>query len=430
MHIPLLAAAVLAAQQSPAPAPEETIVITASREPVEREQSSVSATVFDRETVEALGLPLTSDVLRLAPGVSVASSGPRGTLTQIRIRGAEANHSLLFVDGIEFNDPAASNAARFELLTSDSVSRIEIVRGPQSALWGSEALGGVVALETGDGLKGRRLAALAEYGSLDSSRTSIQAAQRFGNFGISGGAGLVGSDGVDSFGHGSERDGFNTRSANVKAVFAPLPHAELGVVGHWIGGESQFDGQDLFGRRINSLDSTRNEIFAARSWAKADLNDWSFLGDVSILDSSNRNSLGDEPLNSTFGQRLAAGGQVSRKLGRHRLTGAAEYEREDFRTEGQAVFGAPDQDRSRSLTAFVGEWRAEWAHSLVTDVALRHDDFSGFEGATTVRASVLLGLAAGWTLSAAYGEGIAQPEFYDLYGFYPDSFVGNPDLKP
>ena len=94
------------------------------------------------------------DLLRLAPGVAVATTGPRGTQTQVRIRGAEASHTLVFLDGIRFNDPAAGNEARFELLTADALSRLEIVRGPQSALWGSEALGGVIAAETADPFRG------------------------------------------------------------------------------------------------------------------------------------------------------------------------------------------------------------------------------------------------------------------------------------
>src|SRR5881628_3525015 len=135
----------LAAEPAPAP---DTIVVTAAREPERQAEAPVSSTVFDAETLEALSLPQASDVLRLVPGVSVAVSGPKGSQTQLRIRGAEANHSLLFVDGIRFNDPAAGNEARFELLSSDALSRVEVVRGPQSALWGSEALGGVVAVES------------------------------------------------------------------------------------------------------------------------------------------------------------------------------------------------------------------------------------------------------------------------------------------
>ena len=428
MQFIFLAAAV-AAQQSPTWAEGEAIVVTASREPIEAEKVPVSVTIFDRQAIEALSLPVAADLLRLVPGVSISSGGPKGTQTQLRIRGAEANHTLLFVDGIRFNDPAAANEARFELLVSDALSRIEVVRGPQSALWGSEAIGGVVAVETADPFSARGLSGLAEYGSLDSYRASLQGAQNFGDAGISGAVGLIGSDGIDSFGAGGERDGFETRAAHFKALYRTLPSTQLGFAGHWIDGRSEFDGFDPFGRRADTLDETRNEVAAVRGWGSVELGGWSATADASLLDSSNRNRMGETPLNSTFGQRLSIGGQVSRHLDGYRLTGAVEYEEEDFRTEGQAVFGAPDQDRSRSLIAFVAEWQAEWMPGFITGLALRHDGFSAFEDATTVRASASFSPSEGWTLHTAYGEGIAQPEFYDLYGFYPGSFIGNPDLK-
>src|SRR3546814_16735208 len=82
------------------------------------------------------------------PGVSVNVQGPQGSLTQIRIRGAEANHTLTFVDGIEINDPASGNETRFETLSADNAARVELLRGAPSALWGAEALGGVIAVTT------------------------------------------------------------------------------------------------------------------------------------------------------------------------------------------------------------------------------------------------------------------------------------------
>jgi vitamin B12 transporter len=424
----ILAAAAAAPFPSSA---DEVIVVTGSREPVMIASAPVSATVFDRAQIESLALPLTGDILRLAPGVSVASTGPKGSQTQIRIRGAEANHTLLFVDGIRFNDPAAGNEARFELFTSDALSRIELVRGPQSALWGSEALGGVVAIETADPLRSEGFGALGEYGSLDSARASAQFAARLGDVGLSGSGGWIRSDGIDSLGNGGERDGFENRSASLKAVFSPLPSGQIGLVGHWIEGKSAFDGFDpATFRRADTLDNTRNEIFALRGWGAVREGGWSLLIDGSILDSENRNALGDTALNSSFGQRFTLGTQLSKSIGGHRVTAAAEHEGEDFRARDQNYFGFTNQDRSRDLTAFVGEWRAEWSERFVTDIAVRHDDFSAFDDATTFRVSALARPVAQWTVHAAYGEGIAQPSFYDLFGFFPGSFVGNPALKP
>jgi len=140
--------------------------------------------------------------------------------------------------------------------------------------------------------------------------------------------------------------------------------------------------------------------------------------------------LGGAPLNSTFGDRLTLNAQLSRRIGGHRLIAAIDHEEEDFRARDTAFFGGTDQDRARRLTAVAGEWRAEWSPALATDLAVRHDSFSAFRDATTLRASALARPLRNLTLHAAYGEGIAQPTFYDLYGFFPGAFVGNPGLKP
>jgi vitamin B12 transporter len=427
MHLVLLLAAAVG---TPEAAQDDTILVTGSREPQRAADAPVSATIVDRALLEALSLPMAQDVLRLAPGLSVAQTGPRGTQAQIRIRGAEANHSLLFVDGIRFNDPAAGNEARFELLAGDSLSRIEIVRGPQSALWGSEALGGVVAVESADGSR-RGLSALAEYGELRSVRASAQFAAAAGPLGLSGSAGWLSSDGIDSFAHGGERDGFDNRTTSLKAVLKPRQTLEIGLVGHWIEGRSEYDDVDpLSFRRADTLHETHNRIAALRGWAELSASGWKLRADSSFLGSTNRNFLDDAALNRTSGERFTAGAQLTRRLGAHALTLAIDHEAEEFRARDRLYGGATDQHRSRRLTALVGEWSAEWTNALSTDLALRHDSFSAFADATTIRAAAILRPAPGWQLHAAYGEGIAQPTFYDLYGFFPGSFRGNPQLKP
>src|SRR3546814_10987927 len=101
------------------------------------------------------------------PGVSVNVQGPQGSLTQIRIRGAEANHTLTFVDGIEINDPASGHETRFETLSADNAARVELLRGAQSALWGAEALGGVLDVTPPLPPQGLREDARGEYGPND-----------------------------------------------------------------------------------------------------------------------------------------------------------------------------------------------------------------------------------------------------------------------
>ncbi|MGE5720912.1 MAG: TonB-dependent receptor plug domain-containing protein [Sphingomonadales bacterium] len=428
-----------AAALPPADTPgRDEIVVTAARSPVEKQESATSSTVLGETELRLLALPLTSDLLRLVPGVAVAASGPPGSQTQVRIRGAEANHTLLFIDGIRFNDPAAGNEARFELLTNDGVSHVEVVRGPQSALWGSEALGGVVSIDTIDPRERRQAGGLAEAGSLGSAHASASFASGSSPLAIAATAGWMRSTGIDASGGGGERDGFDNRSASLKAAYAPSSSAQFGIVGHWIEGTSQFDGFDpVTFLRADTLDSTANRIAAARAWTRLDWGGgpaWSLQLGADMLASSNRNRLGREWLNSTFGRRASVDAQLSSNFSfagaDHRVTLAAEYQDEHFRARDRLYSGATDQKRVRTMTAVTGEWRADWGGRLVSDLALRRDWFSDFADATTLRASLLYRIDGHWRAEAGYGEGIAQPTFYDLFGFFPGSFQGNPALRP
>src|SRR5881394_208357 len=128
------------------PIDTDQIVITGSRAPEPESRTPASVTIIDKRRLERLGDPFVPALLRLSPSAAIATSGPAGSLTEVRIRGAEANHTLLFVDGIKIDDPASGDTPRYEILNADLASRVEVVRGPQSALWGSEAVGGVIAI--------------------------------------------------------------------------------------------------------------------------------------------------------------------------------------------------------------------------------------------------------------------------------------------
>lgn len=428
-----LAAAASAAAVDP------DIIVTASREPIRLEDTAAAVTIIDQTRIEALGAPLALDLLRLAPGISVQGSGSQGSFTQIRIRGAEANHSLVFIDGIQFNDPSAGNEARFQTYAADGLGQIEIVRGPQSALWGSEALGGVIALDTPDPLAGTHVSATGEYGSLDFRRAAFAGSTGSDTVGVSATASWLKSDGVDIFGGGNgDRDGFENFTASLKAVARPGSDGELGIVGRYIRADNEFDGfPPPFFVRADTLDESRTETRAVRAWARLGLATdapWSFKAEGQYLHSENRNRDGATTLNTYRGDRFRISGQAVHRFAlgatRHELIGAVEHEGEEFSTANQAVFFVPDQRRTRERTAFVGEFRSDWGDIVTTDFAVRHDKFNRFADETTFRASALAHLGGGFGLFGSYGEGIAQPTFFDLYGFDPNSFIGNPNLRP
>src|SRR3954462_15157522 len=189
------------------PVDTDQIVITASRVPESETRSPASVTIIEDKDIERLDQPFVADLLRLTPSASVTNIGPAGSLTEVRIRGSEANHTLFFIDGIKINDPASGDAPRFELLNADLASRIEVVRGPQSALWGSDAIGGVIAVNGTDDLPAT--SASIEGGSFGFARASAAGSLQSGAANLAGAVGFQRATGIDSFGApDGDKDGY------------------------------------------------------------------------------------------------------------------------------------------------------------------------------------------------------------------------------
>ncbi|MCW3797479.1 TonB-dependent receptor [Sphingomonas sp. BN140010] len=422
--MPLLTSDLPAAPAGPA------IVVTAERAPTARDRTAATVSVIDRQALDRLGEPLLTNIVRLFPSTAVAQSGPAGSITEVRIRGAEANHTLLFVDGIRANDPAAGNAPRFELLGADLADRLELVRGPQSALWGSEAIGGVLAL-TSD--QSNDFNAGAEAGSFGFARLSGRGSVAMDTVQASFAGGYQRATGIDSFGApGGDRDGYRNLALRTRVNWNPASPLTLGLTGFLVRGRSEYDGYQDF-VRADTGDVTRNRLAAIGVDGRWTGSDWTVRAGGSLLRSANRNLLDGAIVNRTAGARTTISGQLERAVSTgtvsHRLIVALDGDGERFKAADAGYGGATDQNRNRLHRAVTGEWRAEW-RALVTDLSVRRDIFNRFKDATTLRGSVLVSLDRDWSATASYGQGIAQPTFFDLYGFFPASFIGNPTLRP
>ena len=417
------------------PISTDQIVITASRAPQNGATTPASVVIIDQQQIERLGEPLVPAFLRLVPSVAVATSGPAGSFTEVRIRGAENNHTLLFIDGIRANDPATGDFARFELLNADLASRIEVLRGPESALWGSDAIGGVVAVNGTDQDPG--YAANTEGGSFGFGRASGSATRVTARASVAGAIGWQRSTGIDSFGApGGDRDGYWNLSGRLRATYAIRPDLHLGASGFAFTGHTEFDGYDpITFEHTDTLDNTRNRLAAGRIWVEVGnaQSEWSGRVGASLLGSSNRNFLAANPLNRTSGSRRTIDVQIGRRFATgavdHQVIVAAEAEREEFHARGLSSGLPTDQDRNRNHEAVTAEWRAT-AGTFTGDVAVRRDFFNRFKDATSLRAAALADLGGGFSLAGSYAEGMAQPTFFDLYGTFPNNFVGNPSLEP
>ncbi|MEO0983597.1 MAG: TonB-dependent receptor [Pseudomonadota bacterium] len=397
--------------------------------PVAPDDLTVSVTRLDAADLAVRDAPFLADQLRAAPGVGVSRSGAFGGLTQIRLRGAEANHTLVLIDGIEVSDPVTGETD-FGLWSGLQPARVEILRGEQSALYGSDAIGGVISIETADAAG---LSAGLEAGSRDTVRGRTALGGDF--LGANGALALSAfrTRGVDTAGLDGERDGSASYSALTRArtvLPGGVDAAFLARIGYSeveTDPDLDFDGQlDNGDRETESLQTLIGAAFGAEIFGvDNDLRiNWNRVG---------RNNFADGVFtDDTVGERfkVAWSPSIAFETGpaRHILSGLIEYEDETF--ERAAI---PDDGRTQTASAdllgFAGEYRFALG-GLDLQGSVRHDRNDLFDDATTWRAGAAYGFGFGGRLRGSIGEGVKNPTFDELFGFFPAFFAGNPDLVP
>ncbi|MEM8825888.1 MAG: TonB-dependent receptor [Pseudomonadota bacterium] len=414
----------------------EPITVIASRTPVTVPDVASSLTVITRDTILALDPPQAVDLLRLAPGVDIARSGPTGSQTQVRLRGSEANQTLVFVDGIASNDPASADEFRWEFLPADGLEQVELIRGPQSALWGSEALGGVVSATTFEPGTTSRAYAAGQFGSFDTIDLSAAAALADDTKGISVLGTYFDTDGTDAFSGGPvEREGFDSFTLTGKAHIAPTPDAKLGIVARYQESDIEFDGNDpVTFARADTLSASENRQFAVRAYGEATLAGiWTHRLDGSWLQTDNTNTLDDVVQTVTDGEtfRLVYQNDLEITTGafEHRLTSAVEFRGQSFSASDTIFGGLSDQKVDRERVSVIGDYAVRHDRFDV-GASVRHDDHDTFRNATTFRVAGAVRVHGGFQLRGSVGEGFATPTFTEQFGFFPASFIGNPDLEP
>ncbi len=447
--IPVLCAAILGGIGIPSVSAEpstirEEIIITASRQNLSAGQTGSSFTLIDQADLNDRNAAFVPDILREVPGVAVNRGGPVGSLTQVRMRGAEGNHTLVLIDGIEANDPAFGSEFNFAPLLTQGSKRIEVLRGPQSALWGSDAIAGVISLhselpEAGE----QNLTFDLGTGSQATTQSSLQ-----GGFGHERVRGSVNASqyrtaGVSASELQPERDGIETRTMH-GIVEADVNESLIArMVLRQTDSRVEEDTQDFNFPSTPTqglvIDS-RNETDFHQRYGLAELRHSGFdeqLGQrlaFGWADTSSHFIDADRTTSATAGNRRKFDYDATLNFGAdrlsHALTVGAQYEALRFRNRA-VDFGGADQNREDEQTSGIFEYTLGFDAQLWLSIAARHDWNDRFDDATTWRgtASSLVG-DHGTRLHGSYGEGIANPGFFELFGFIPSSFAGNPNLKP
>lgn len=438
----LLLAAPAAAQEAAASTadPFEVVVESATLTPTPEGELGSSVTVITAEEIARNQWRTVPDALNTVPGLNMVQSGGPGGTTSIFIRGTNSNHVKVLIDGIDYNDPSTpTGTPNLDQLLTGDVARIEVLRGPQSGLYGSDAIGGVISISTRKGEGPAKFSGYAEIGSLGTFNQS---------------AGVSGSQGATSY-------NFNvTHYASTSIPVTPQNIVPLG----WPRNPNAYDNWtyaaridhtfsdafsiNLTGRYIDSQLKYTPDIFpppfyigipsALRStgynstllgkaegiWTALDGNLVSTFG-LSALDISRpTDGLNPSELRSYDGDRQT---YYWRSLwtfmpGQSLLVGV---ERQNENMTSRTAFSS--LEASTGDTAGYAQYQGSWADRFFLAANVRHDSDDDFGDHTTWRvAPAILIPETGTRLKASYGTGFKAPTLFQLY----QPIYGNPNLRP
>ncbi|MCC6914959.1 MAG: TonB-dependent receptor [Rhodospirillaceae bacterium] len=440
--ISVLAALPALAQEAPTPdvtasVGTEEIVVTATRSPQNLERIGSSLSIVTRADIETAQAVAVSDLISRLPGVSFSRNGGVGGTTSLRIRGAETDQTTVIIDGVKLNDPSSTGGGyNFANLLTGDIARIEVLRGAQSTLWGSQAIGGVVNIVTAQPTKPFEVSASVEGGSHNTGSTEV---------GVGGATDrlvwrLAGDyhteDGISAFINGREDDGYHHAGASGRLRYNITDTVAVDLRGVYSRGKNQFDGfpapafvfadtleygrtEEFVGYAGLSFDLLNGRLKNRVAYAYTDTNRDNFNPDQAVtpvtFDAAGKN------------KRWEYQGSFAFVDGVDAIFGL-EHEASSFRTASPSAFDpnpVPASD-DVSITSGYTQVQAEVVPGLTLTGGLRYDSHDTF-------GDRLLGQVAGaWSLNggdtvlrASFGQGFKAPTLYQLHSVY-----GNTTLAP
>jgi vitamin B12 transporter len=431
----ILSPAVISTNAYADEATDETIIVTANRGETPVSQVGQSVTVITEDEIETRQTVAVVDLLRNVPGVTFSRNGGVGTSTSVNIRGADGDQTVALIDGVKINDPSSPGSGfNFGNLLTGNIGRIEVVRGSQSVLWGSQAIGGVVNIITREPTEDLTFNANAEYGWRDTGQVVGNASGKFGPVSASVGAGYLRSDSFSTFNEtrgGTERDGYENYGANAKFNVAFSDAFSLDLRGWYSNGKVGIDGfappTFAFG---DTNETAETEELVGYAGLNAAFLDGRFRNRIAYAYTDtvreNLDLSGATPF-QTFdakgsNERFEYQGNFDIADG-YGLVFGAETEKSAFRTSS---FGGPIARADARLDSFYGQFSAAPVQGLTLTAGVRYDDSKTFGGKTVLAANGVYSPNEGaTTIRASYGEGFKVPSLFQLF-----SDFGNRALKP
>ncbi|HYG89672.1 MAG TPA: TonB-dependent receptor [Azospirillum sp.] len=427
--------------------PDDTlrITITPTRRPVPLAERPESTTVIGRADIEARPSADVVELLRQVPGLSIDQPGGPGGVSSVYLRGTDPNHALVLIDGIRTNDPTNTRGGSFDFSTLDplTIERIEVVRGPLSSVYGSDAIGGVINVITREGRAFQQNALAGGIGTEGYKRGGAQTSGP-----ITESLRFALTAGILDHGHAVEGSGLINRTVTAKVHSAPRSDTRLTLVGRFADTDAKSFPDDSGGPRFavrresdhraiqeatlgGSIDHPltdwwRLDVGAGFSWRTEDTDSPGVAPGIRDPFGIPPNTTDNRYRRLTFtaanrfepikGVRLALGGGIERESGTS--TGVLEP---------APGFALPTRfELDRNIGNVFGEVEYTLG-TLVVSAGTRMDLPQGFDTAVSPRIGALYRLdGTGTTFKANWGKGFRLPSFFSL----GNPIVGNPDLRP
>ncbi|MDA7696819.1 TonB-dependent receptor [Porticoccaceae bacterium] len=413
----------------------EEVLVSASLIPITASRSANAVTVIDRAQLRNRATVSLSNILRDVPGFSVSQVGVLGSQTQIRVRGAEANHLLVTIDGVEANDPSQGDEFSWGTLTASDIERIEIIRGPQSSLRGSDAVAGVVNIITRSAEKSS-VGLFLESGSWATHHSGFNIGYKQGDFDIRFGLSHIESEGDNIARRGDENDGYRNTTYNIRSGLKLSDQIDISFAARESDGMNQFDADNDFDGLIEDQDRVSEfENSTMRFQGDYSSKDGTWQHKVLISQSkSDNNAFADKAkgnVTASTKDQIQYIGSFTWDQGAQNIAALVEREKEDWMQRGEITWGVydPNQDRERDTDSVAVEYRTDINDHLTLAASARHDDNSEFDSAKTYRAEAIYQLTEAIRLRGAVGTAVKNPTFTERFGFYTN-FIGNPNLIP
>jgi vitamin B12 transporter len=415
----------------------ETVVVSATRIPTPELQVASSVTVITSDDIAARQEQTLPDVLKDVPGLNLVQSGGPGGQTTVFMRGTNTNHTKVLVDGIDVSDPSSANATfDFGQFLTQDIERIEVLRGPQSGLYGSDAIGGVISITTKSGNGPAQFTASAEGGSFNTFNQAGSVSGSSDQFHYaaniehlhSGSTPITPLDLLEP-GEGRNNDYYDNLSASIKLGLDVTQYFDLGLVARYTEAHLRFTGQDYSNFPLTFPAAQQSESDTNQVYARATAHLVSLQGfldqTLGVAFTRDRTAVADPstgPLLDT-GERTKIDWQGALKFSKEEiLLLGAEHARDEI----SEPLSAAD-----TINSGYAELQSQLTAGLSSAINARYDHNDLFGGKATYRiAPTYLVAPSGTKLKASLGTGFKAPPLSELFQDFPPFFFANPNLKP